>query len=153
MPFLIANWRTLAVLALVAVLGAYGLTMRLQRDAARTELATFKEQVAEAAQRQTEQALKRTIADEKRKEEADAAHAQTVSALNARIAGLRARHPDSGFVPPAPATTSRPDLACFDRAEYQRADGAFTAEARGLADEGATAAIDLDAAKVWAQGR
>jgi hypothetical protein len=155
MPFLIENWRTLAVLALVASIGAYGLTMRLQRDAARTELATFKEQVAEAAQRQTEQALKRTIADEQRKEKADAENADTVTRLRADVERLRReRDSRSSSIGTAPAASKCPDgQVCFDRAEFERAYRALVADLRAIADEGAAVTVDLDTAKKWAQGR
>ena len=57
-------------------------------------------------------------------------------------------------VPPAPAGSSRPDLLVLDRAEFERAHGEALGRlregARGLADEGTAATIDLDTAKKWA---
>jgi len=88
--------------------------------------------------------------DKLNKEKADADDDAKVAALAATIGGLRKSHPSSSFVPAAPAGASRPELVCFDRAEYQRADGEFTAEARGLADEGTASTVDLDMAKNWA---
>ncbi len=89
--------------------------------------------------------------DKLNKEKTDADHDTKVAALAATLGELRKSRPAGSFVPAAPAGASRPELLCFDRAEYQQADGEFTAEARGLADEGTASTVDLDAVKEWAQ--
>lgn len=63
---------------------------------------------------------------------------------------LRTQHSASSFVPGISEGSKRPDLLCFDRAEYIRADGEFTTAARRLSDEGTEATIDLNSAKTWA---
>lgn len=153
LTFLLANWRTVFVLAAFACLGAYGLLMRSERDHARSEYATFKAQVATAAEVAAELALKKTVQDEQRKEAADADHEKTVAALNARIASLRARHPVGSAVPPAPAGSSHPELSCFDRGAFERAYGELVTEIRAGADEGTAATIDLNTAKDWVKTR
>ena len=103
---------------------------------------------AETAARQKESA------DRQSKEKADAENVATVARLNAGIAKLRnERDRRAPNVPAAPATSSRPDLACFDRAEYQRAYGDLVTEVRGFADEGTTRTLELDNAKRWGVGR
>lgn len=151
----LSNWKLVAVGVLVAILGAYGVTMRTQRDIARAEYSDFRREIAVAAQAAAEQALKRTIADEKRKEESDAAHAKTVATLTDSIGRLRLERDDarSRFLPPTAAAPDRPDLACFDRAEYLGAYRDLVSEVRGPADEGTAATVDLDAAKGWATSR
>lgn len=151
MTLLLANWRLIAVAALVAALGSYGMTMRVQRDNARSEYAEFKAQSAKAAWLAAEKALQETIENQKRKESADAENSQALATLAGTIKRLRNERPAGSFVPAAPTGSSRPDLACFDRSEYQRADGIFTDRARRLADEGAKATVDLDTAKEWAK--
>ena len=84
------------------------------------------------------------------KEKADEKVKRDTAALASTIAGLRAR-PGSGRVPAAPPDSRRPDLACFDRPEYQRAYGELLQEIRGLSDEGSKSTIGLDAAKEWAK--
>lgn len=111
----------------------------------------FKADTAKAGEVAQAKAIDQAKADKLAKDQADAQHTRTVAALNLTINGLRNQHPSSSFVPAAPAGASRPDLICFDRAAYIAADGDFTAGARGLADEGAAATVDLDTAKGWAQ--
>jgi hypothetical protein len=151
--FALANWRLIAIVIAFAAIGGYAAVMRMQRDSVRAEYAEFREKSAQAAAAAAEIALKKTIADEQRKELTDAEHAKTVIALSARIKRLRDANPAGGFVPAAPAGSGRPDLACFDRAEYQRADGVFIEGARGLSDEGTASTLDLDTAKFWVKGR
>jgi hypothetical protein len=117
----------------------------------RAELAKFRAEVAATGEVAKLEAAAKEAADKSRKEKADAEHERTVADLRATVGRLRAERPSSSFVPAAPAGSSRPDLICFDRAEYQRADGVLTAGARGLADEGTAATVDLDTAKRWGQ--
>lgn len=88
-------------------------------------------------------------ADIANKEKADHENAATVAALNTVIYGLRHSNTSAGNLPPAPAGSSRPDLACFDRAAYQSAYGILVEGLRGLADEGTAATVDLNTAKRW----
>lgn len=91
--------------------------------------------------------------DKLKKDTADAENAKRIADLNGTIGRLRKQRDSAGAgrLPPAPAGSTRVDLACFDRAEYQRAYGEFVARLRGLADEGTAATVDLDSAKKWAQ--
>lgn len=148
MTWLLTHWR--AVLAFLLLSAIAIQTLRLDRS--QKEFQAFKVAV-EVAGKVQEAETKRRIAQERElKELSDAENKRTTDKLLADIARLRKQRPDSSFVPAAPAGSSRPDLICFDRAEYVRADGAFTAGARGLADEGSKAAVDLDTAKRWAHG-
>lgn len=153
MTFLLANWRLIAVAALVAVLGGYGMTMRLQRDNARSEYAEFKAQTAKAAWQAAEKALQETIADQKRKEAADAENSDALATLAGTIKRLRDSRAGSGVLPPSPSSPGGADIACFDRPALERAYGELVAGLRELSDEGSKTAVDLDTAKRWAQGR
>lgn len=152
MTFLLANWRLVLVGLLVGALSGYAMTMRIERDAVRTEYADFRTKVAEAAALAAQQALQKTIADERRKESADAENAQALAILAGTVAKLRARPPVS-LVSTASASAGGPDVACFDRPIVERAYGALVIGLRSLADEGSKATVDLDTAKRWLQER
>src|SRR6185295_17263030 len=90
--------------------------------------------------------------DKDRKRKADEENKHTRADLAAVTRKLRER-PGGGQLPPAPADTKRPQLACFDRAELERAYGELVKELRGGADEGSACTVDLNTAKAWGQGR
>jgi hypothetical protein len=145
-------YRALALAALALALFGYGyLEGFLHEEHKAAEFAAQVKAEGDAQNARTNAAILKGKQD---KERSDAEHKVAVAGFVDRIARLRhMADAGGGFVPAAPAGSSRPDLICIDRAEYIRADGEFTAEARGLADEGSKATIDLDAAKKWAQGR
>ena len=97
-----------------------------------------------------EAADKQAAADKLKKGKSDAENLQTRAALAIALNSLRAQRPAGSLLPPAPAGSSRPDLACYDRAELGRAYGDLVTEIRGFADEGSAAVIDLNTAKAWA---
>ena len=127
------------------------------KDVARIQQAydSFKAQVKVEGEEAQKKAKVQEMANQLRKDTADAEHKVTVAALTADIAKLR-HDRDSArgdFLPPAPSGSSRPDLSCYDRAALESALGGFIAEVRGFADEGAAATVDLNTAKSWAQAR
>lgn len=161
MTFLLTHWRSVGVLALVFVLGAYAGVVRLQRDHARAELArehaefeTFKVRVAAEGEIARQRAEAIAAHDELLKEEADEENRQAHGRLRADIARLRHERDRarSSLVPPAPAASKCPDgQACFDRAELDGALRRYRDGVRGLVDEGSAVTIDLNTAKRWAQ--
>ena len=160
--WLLANWRLIGILGILAAVGGYILTLTVQRNNAREKAeniqAAFDQYQAkvrvegEAAKLRVAQTI---AADKFNKERADAENKLRTDSLLADIRRLRNANPARSSLPTAPASSSRPDLACFDRSEYQRADGIAAqqlfAGARELADEGTAATIGLDTAKEWAQ--
>ena len=102
-----------------------------------------------------ERRQKQERADQLAKEKADRENSRAVADFKRTIDGLRLAADSSrrGELPSPPAGSSRPDLICLDRAEYQREDGILTQRllqgARGLADEGSKATIDLNSGKDW----
>lgn len=154
MPFLIANWKLIAVALVVGGLAFYAGLMRVERDAVKAEYAEFRTKVAQAAEAAAEAALKKTIADEQKKEKADAENAAALATLAGTIKRLRDADADRNLVPAAPAGTKCPDgQACFERAELERALRGYQEGVRGLVDEGSEIAVDLDTAKAWAKER
>ena len=89
------------------------------------------------------------LADAKLKETSDHEYKITLDVLRADNLRLRNARSGGSIVPAAPASTRRPDLACFDRPELERALQQLDAEVSGLLDEGDTSAIGLNAARVW----
>jgi hypothetical protein len=153
MTLLLANWRLVLELVVVGLLVVYGATMRTQRDIARAEYSDFRRDIAIAAQAAAEEALKKTIADEKRKEEADERNLRLRSDLAVLSKRLRDARASSNFVPPAASCPERPNSAAFDRTLLERALQQLDSEIQGLIDEGDAARIDLDTAKRWAKDR
>lgn len=74
----------------------------------------------------------------------------TLRADNKRLRDVRAR---TSYLPSAPTNASRPDLACFDRAELEQSIRAFDTGLQGIVDEGGEAAVSLNTAKSWAQSQ
>lgn len=91
--------------------------------------------------------------DKRKKEEADAKANRTISALRADNKRLYNARANSGYVPAATTGSVRPDLACFDRAEFELALRQSDQATTGLIEEGAKATSELNIAKEWAQNR
>lgn len=147
----LSNWRLILEVVIVGLLVAYGITMRTERDIARAEYSEFRREVAIAAQAAAEQALKKTIADEKRKEEADADNLRLRGDLDLLTRRLRDTHSDSRFLSAATTCPSSPEEAAKYKAEYERAYRKFVSGLRDLGDECSGETIDLNTAKVWAE--
>lgn len=92
-------------------------------------------------------------ADKKRKDQADAENKRTIDTLRADVKRLRNARAGGDFVPTAAPGADRPDLACFDRAELERAIRDLDRGVQGLVDEGSEAAVNLDTARTWAQSK
>lgn len=152
--------RWIAIAAIIIACIAFGAIKMHQYDQRtynklKLEYSAFKADIKAQGNAAAIKARAQEAADKQRKEKVDADYEKTVTALNRTIASLRHVNPARSNLPAAPAGSRRPDLACFDRAEYQRADGEAIAKlfagARSLADEGTAATLGLDAAKTWAQ--
>lgn len=120
-------------------------------ESSKAEHAAFVAQVAAQGKAAEEAAAKQKLHDMKNKERTDEEYNRRVAEFTRTIAGLRQRAPGS-FVPAAPAGASRPELACYDRAELVGAVGKFVAGARAIADEGTKESLMMDAARAWARG-
>lgn len=147
----ILGWAAIAAGVVIAGLCVSVYIQTLRLGAVKSEFATFRGGVEALGHAAEEAAKAKEAADKKRKEDADAKLAKYVALHADALKRLRDAKSSGSFVPAAPAGSSRPDLACFDRAEYQRADGVFTEGARSLADEGTASTLGLDVAKGWAQ--
>ena len=127
-------------------------------DALKADFDAFRGGVAALGKAAQDRATKQAAEDRTRKEQADAENRRSTDSLRADIKRLRdaADRARPSGLPSAPAGSSRPDLLCLDRAEYQREDGILTERllqgARGLADEGSKNTVDLNTAREWAGG-
>lgn len=146
-----------AVLAAVVVIGALGISLKVQTsrlESVKAEYAQFKGGV-EALGKAAEAATKaKEAADNERKVKADAENKATAAANARTISELRHQRDSarSGFLSSTPSNSRCPDKqTCFDSADLQRAYGDLVKEVRGLADEGTAVTIDLDTAKRWAR--
>lgn len=100
----------------------------------------------EAAQKEADDEKDRHT---KAKESADAKAKRLTAALNTSRQRLRNERARRNIVPSAPSTSSRPDLACFDRTEFRTAIQQFRKEVVGIVGKGDQIAVDLNAAKSW----
>lgn len=101
-----------------------------------------------------EQRAKERIAlDKRNKERTDAETNALRRSNNALADSLRDARAGRGYLPAPGLSASRPDLACFDRAELDGALQRFVEGAAGLVGQGDEARIDLDAARRWAADR
>lgn len=147
-------WGYAAVAAGVVFLGM-GIALKVQTsrlDACKDEYSQFVAEVKAKGEAAQKAAQEQELKDKKAKEKADHENAVNRKRIADLTKRLRERPAGSG-VPAAPAGSRRPDLACFDRAEFERAYGTLVARLRELADEGTAATIDLDTAKEWASPR
>ena len=160
---LIPWWgRWAALLALIVATSGYSaLKMHLHdnrvHSALVAEFAAYKAMVAAEGQKARQAALLQASIDLKAKEKADETLKSTTVALDATVRKLRdATNRRSYTLPAAPASSSRPDLYCANRAEFEREmgnlDKRLLAGSRGLADEGSAATVRLRVACDWAAG-
>lgn len=144
-----------AIAAFVAFLGM-GVAVKVQSSrlaSCKQEFAAFQADVKAKGEAAEKAARAKEAADLAKKEKIDNEN-KRLRINNANLVKrLRDQHPAGSGVPETPAGSRRPDLSCYDRAEFVRAYGNLTAGVRGLADEGTESAIDLNSAREWAAGR
>lgn len=134
------------------VLGKLYIGAREELAAEKQAFSSFKATTKELGDKAATEAERQKKADKIAKETADAENAVTVAGLNRAVERLRGERnrAGGGVVPAAPAATSRPELAAFDRAELDRTVRNFEEGVEGLVIEGAKAVVDLDTARRWA---
>ena len=94
-----------------------------------------------------------TAAEDKRKKESsDHEYETTIASLRADVKRMRDDRARASYVPAAPAGSRSVDLACFDRAELERALQRFDDGISGLIAEGDAGAVGLNVARSWASG-
>ena len=143
MTFLLANWRIIGMALLLAAVGGYIAHCEYMKR----ELA----KAAAIAKAQQQENAKQALRDLKAKERSDENYQRNIARLRADLRRLRDARPS--LLPAAPASSSRPDLACFDRGELDAAIRGYREGVLGLVGEGATAVEGLDEAKAWARER
>lgn len=163
MTFLALYWKECAVALIVAALLSVAGYYKLEAGAAgvreaeaKQELAEYKAETQAQAARQSREALAITVANERKKEHADAQNAAALAAAHADAARLRVERDAavSRFLSAAPAASKCPDgQACFIRAEFDAAYRILVGEVRAVADECSALTVDLNSAKLWALDR
>lgn len=147
----LAGYAALGAALVIGVLGLWGWVEKQRYEALKAEYEQFKGGVKALGEAAKKAAAEKEAADIKRKADTDALHQAAVDALNADLRRLRNQRSPSGGLPQAPAASSRPDLACFDRPLLAGALRALDGDFQEIAGEGAAATIDLNSAKAWAQ--
>jgi phospholipase/lecithinase/hemolysin len=90
-------------------------------------------------------------ADKLRKDQADAENNRTITSLRADVKRLRDARADSKFVPAAPAGSRSPEIACFNRADLERAIQQLDDRVSAMVARCDEGTVNLDTAKRWAQ--
>jgi phospholipase/lecithinase/hemolysin len=117
-----------------------------QLKTAKFEAATVA--LGEAAKQRAEQIA---AADKLRKENADAENNRTITSLRADVKRLRDERSRSSYVPAAPAGSRSPEIACFNRADLERAIQQLDDRVSAMVARCDEGTVNLDTAKRWAQ--
>ena len=151
--FALMTWGyALAGVFVLSLMGSvYVQTVRLGKCKAEAALYVEKTKAEGVKARQEKQ--DQEMRDKLNLEKADATKNKTIADLRTTVKRLRDSRPSGGTVPPASSESSRPDLAAFDRAEFERAYGKLVAGVRGIADTCSEAVVDLDVVKQWDKER
>lgn len=143
---LLSWWREIAIALLALALMGVGAAWKAEVKAH----AEFRGGVEALGVAAKEKADATKLADEKRKEVADAENKRTLDSLRADNQRLRKSRAGGGFVPPAASGAIRPGLACFDRPELELAIRGLDIGLQELIDEGDAATVNLNTARSWA---
>ena len=152
-------WEILAVLIALAAFGGWmyykgGVGPRAELATVKAQFEAFVGQTKALGDAAQKAADARQKADKLAKEKADHENARIAADNASVIAKLRhdlSTRTSGNYVPPAPASSPNPALACFDRPALESAIRTLIGDVRGLVDEGTTATIDLNTTKAWAQ--
>lgn len=142
-PFLLANWKLIAIGLLAAAVGMYVWHCERAKDKLAQSIAIAEQQAVENA--------KQAMRDLKNKERADENYQRNITRLRADV--KRLRNASASLVPPAPAGSPSPERACFDRADLDAAIRGYREGILGLLEEGGAAIEGLDEARRWAGSR
>jgi len=146
----LAAWGAIAA---AVVIGGLLLALKVQSsrlEAVKQEYAAFQAQVKANGDAAAKEAKRIEAENKAKKDKIDNENIKLradVAALNRK---LRDKHPAGSGLPEAPANSSRPELACFDRAAFRGAYGALVTELRTIADQCSADAVDLNSARAWA---
>jgi hypothetical protein len=150
-------WRWAALVLVIVASAGFGAIKMHAHDQTRYEalqgdFAGYRAQVSAEGKIAQRRADAQAAAAKLAKEQTDAENKAARNLDRQRIASLRwdADHRGAYSLPAAPADARRADLACFDRAEFERAGGAALGRLRAIADQGDAATLDLNSARAWA---
>lgn len=147
-------WLYAGLFAVGVVIGAGGAwkVMSWRIDEIKKEYASFVAQTeALGKQAQAEAAAKETQYKQAQKE-ADIEYKNNLDHLRADNVKLLQARSRSGYVPAAPRSTRRPDLACFDRAEFTTAIRRLDAGVSDLIEKGSESIVRLQNSQAWYNG-
>lgn len=94
-----------------------------------------------------------TATDKRIKEQADNENKRTLAALRADVKRLRDANTSGGGLSAPSPTAESPTRTCFDPAKLSAALRSLDEGILGIVESGSEAAVNLDTARAWAQGR
>jgi len=149
----LAAWGALGALLVVGALSGACYVQTSRLASLRAEYEVFKGGVEALGRAAKKAAAEKEVDDKLRKEQADALHRDAVDALNSDIRRLRGDSARSRRLPLPSTITAGTSRTCFDPAGFTAAIRSLDDGILGIAEVGAKAVVDLDAAKNWAQRR
>lgn len=124
---------------------------KLETAKVQADFDKFKADTAKAGEVAKQRSLDKEAADKQAKEQADENHKNALAGLTAELERLRRDSAAGRTVPPAPADSRNPQLACFDRALLGDAVDGFVGDVSRQVAKGAAATLELDNARAWAK--
>lgn len=134
-----------ALLIAITLVGVQTIRLKLVKD----EYASFQVSTKALADVAAAQAKQKEAENKSIKDKADAKNAKLRADNSSLAKRLRDERAGSNFVPAAPADSTSPDRATFDRTELERAIQGLDGEVSTIVGKGDQAVIDLNTAKGW----
>lgn len=148
LPSGLSLYGAIAVVGVITVLSLSTYIQTLRLGKAKADYAAFVAEAKAAGAAQDAKAKATIAAQAAILKETNIENANLHSQLDATAKRLRASA-DRSIVPATPASSRRPDLACFDRAGLDRALRDFNENVGELIIEGQSCTVDLDTGKAW----
>jgi hypothetical protein len=145
----LTGWLIVGASVLFAGMGIALKVQSSRLDACKAEYAAFVAQVKAQGEIAEKQAKEQELKDKKAKEKADAenkANRDRIADLTKRLRDANSR---SSLVSAPQAGSRKPEVACYSRADLDRALSRFEERIAGLLAEGDSAITDLNTAKEW----
>jgi len=148
----ILTYTSIGLAALCLFLGTAWQIQTTRLNIAIREHRTFVAYVKAEGEAAQKAADKRKREDEERKKAADKKLASTIATLRRDNERLR-NNARSNYVPAAPANSRKPEVACYGRRSLDEEVRSFAGGVAEIFTELRSAAVELNNAKEWANGR
>ena len=154
MPTLLLTfWKPIALILVIGGLLVWGQVQTHRLASCKQEFATFVAQVQAIGDAQIAKNKAKVAEDKAIKSRIDNENSKLRNDNATLAKRMRESSASRSTVSYLPASTSRPTLACFDRAELDTAVERYQSDLLGIAEKGAAATVDLDAGKDYVKAQ